>query len=306
VRVVRSRRPRRSRRGPTLLIVALAIALAAGLGAYWFGWARYTATPGVIGLGQKAAVAKLDHAGLDTKIGTPTYSEDIAKGHVVNTDPAPGARVLDSGTVTLTLSLGKERYAVPDVAKMTVDQAQDALLAQHLGYGRSILRYDESAPKGMVIASNPASGSREPPGFQVDLVVSRGPRPIHIRDWTGQDAGRAVRALTAKGLQADTSDQQYSDTVPEGRVISQSPAGGVLHRGDTVSLTVSRGPELVQIPGNLSAMGVEDAKSLLIGLGFKVTVDHADIYLGLGYVAGSTPGPGSMARKGSTVVLHIV
>jgi serine/threonine-protein kinase len=306
VRVVRSRRPRRSRRGPTLLIVALAIALAAGLGAYWFGWARYTATPGVIGLGQKAAVAKLDHAGLDTKIGTPTYSEDIAKGHVVNTDPAPGARVLDSGTVTLTLSLGKERYAVPDVAKMTVDQAQDALLAQHLGYGRSILRYDESAPKGMVIASNPASGSREPPGFQVDLVVSRGPRPIHIRDWTGQDAGRAVRALTAKGLQADTSDQQYSDTVPEGRVISQSPAGGVLHRGDTVSLTVSRGPELVQIPGNLSAMGVEDAKSLLIGLGFKVTVDHADIYLGLGYVAGSTPDPGSMARKGSTVVLHIV
>jgi eukaryotic-like serine/threonine-protein kinase len=307
VRVVPGRgRPRRSRRGPALLVVALVIALAAGLGAYWFGWARYTATPGVIGLSQKAAVAKLDRAGLDTEVGPPTYSESVPKGHVVSTDPSPGARVLDSGTVTMTLSQGKERYAVPDLAELTVDQAQDALLKQHLGYGRSILRYDESSPKGMVIGSNPATGRREPPGFQVDLVVSRGPRPIHIRDWTGKDADRAVRALAAKGLQADTSDQEYSDTVPDGRVISQSPAGGILHRGDTVSLTVSRGPELVQIPGNLSAMGVEDAKSLLIGLGFKVTVDHADIFLGLGYVAGSDPDPGSMARKGSVVVLHIV
>ena len=130
VRVVTGRgRSGRSRRGPVLLVVALVIALAAGLGAYWFGWARYTATPGVIGLTQKAAVAKLDHAGLDAKIGTPAYSETVAKGHVVGTDPDPGSRVLDHGTVTLTISLGKERYAVPKVARMTVDQAQDALLA---------------------------------------------------------------------------------------------------------------------------------------------------------------------------------
>ena len=72
--------PRRSRRGPVLLAVALAIAVAAGLGAYWFGWARYTATPGVIGLTQQAATTKLDHAGLDVKIGDPSYSEDVAKG----------------------------------------------------------------------------------------------------------------------------------------------------------------------------------------------------------------------------------
>ena len=94
--------PRRSRRGPVLLAVALAIAVAAGLGAYWFGWARYTATPGVIGLTQQAATTKLDHAGLDVKIGDPSYSEDVAKGRVVSTDPKPGARVLDHGTVTLT------------------------------------------------------------------------------------------------------------------------------------------------------------------------------------------------------------
>jgi serine/threonine-protein kinase len=299
-------RPGRSRRGPVLLAVALAIALAAGLGAYWFGWARYTATPGVIGLTQKAAVAKLDKAGLDVKVGDPAYSEEVPKGHVVGTDPAPGSRVLDHGTVTLTMSLGKERYAVPKVARMTVDQAQDALLRAHLKYGRSFLRYDDSAPKGMVLGSNPAAGRREAPAFQVDLIVSKGPRPIHIQDWTGESADRAVRALQARGLQVDTSHQQFSDSVPKGQVISQNPVDQVLHRGDTVSLTVSKGPELVEVPGNLRAMGVEAATQLLQGLGFHVEVEHSDLYLGLGYVASSSPSPGSTAPKGSTVILRIV
>ena len=78
----------------------------------------------------------------------------------------------------------------------------------------------------------------------------------------------------------------------------------MLHRGDTVSLTVSKGPELVAIPGNLRAMGVEAATQLLEGLGFQVKVEHADLYLGLGYVASSSPSPGSMAPKGSLVILR--
>jgi serine/threonine-protein kinase len=289
-----------------VLAVALVIALAAGVGAYWFGWARYTATPGVIGLSQQAATARLDHAGLDATLGRPAYSEDVAKGLVVSTDPTPGARVLDHGTVTLTISLGKERYAVPKMAGMTVDRAQDALRSQHLSYGRAVRRYDASAPRGMVLTSNPVAGSREPRGFQVDLVVSKGPRPIHVRDWVGKSADRARRVMEHQGLVVDTSNQQYSDQVPQGHVIAQTPVGQVLHRGDTVSLTVSKGPQLVAIPGDLRAEGLQAATDELTALGFKVEVVHSDFYLGLGYVASSSPSPGSMAPKGSTVVLKIV
>ena len=127
-----------------------------------------------------------------------------------------------------------------------------------------------------------------------------------MRDWTGKPAVRAEQALQAQGLQVDAGDGEFSDTVPEGRIISQDPAHGVLHRGDTVSLTVSKGPELVEVPGDLRAMGVEAARSLLEGLGFKVNVVHSDLYLGLGFVASSDPSPGSMAPQGSTITLRIV
>jgi beta-lactam-binding protein with PASTA domain len=208
--------------------------------------------------------------------------------------------------VTMTMSLGKERFAVPKVARLTVDQAQDALLKAHLVYGRSIPRYAESAPQGMVLGTDPAAGHREPKGFQVDLIVSRGPRPLHIRDWTGASADHAIQAMRARGLQVDSSDHEYSDGVPEGHVISQSPVNTVLHRGDTVSLVVSKGPQLVQVPGDLRGMGQEAAVQALENLGFHVRVAKADIFVGLHYVVGSDPDPGSLAPHGSTVVIKIV
>jgi serine/threonine-protein kinase len=282
------------------------LALAAGLGAYWFGFARYTTTPGVLGLGQQAATHRLDTAGLHVAVGPPAFSDSVPKGMVVDTDPSPGARVLDHGTVTLTLSKGKELYAVPKTRTLTVNQAQDALLTAHLTFGHVIRRFSEALPQGQVLGSNPAAGKRESPRTVVDLLVSRGPAPIHVRDWQGLRATRAEHALTAQHLHVVLGDPEFSDQVPEGRVISQDPAAGTLHRGDTVTLVVSRGPELVQVPDNLTAMGVDAATTLLHSLGFRVRVVRSPYYIGVGYVYSSSPGGGEKAPKGSVVVIKII
>ncbi|MCW2844502.1 MAG: protein kinase, partial [Nocardioides sp.] len=299
----RPRRPRRSRRGPILLVLALLLAATAGLGAWWFGYARYTSTPSVIGMARAGAEAKIEAEGLKLELGDRAYSETVPAGRVIDTDPGAGERIRDGGTVTVVLSLGKERYDVPKVKGMTEDQAQDALTGTHLSFGTSVPRWSETVPEGTVVGSDPKPGTPLRPGAAVDLIVSRGPRPITVRDWTGKDADLAQQKLEAKGLVVDRATEEYSDAVPSGAVISQSPTSGTLYSGDTIRLVVSKGPELVEMP-NVRASGVDAARAELEALGFVVEVENAAGYLGLGYVFSSDPPAGEMVPKGSTVTLH--
>jgi eukaryotic-like serine/threonine-protein kinase len=299
-------RPRRSRKGPLLMLLALLLAVGVGVGAWWFGWARWTQTPSVLGLKEAAAVAKLEAAGLEAELGSPAYSESVPEGRVLSTDPSARERVLDGGTVTLVLSLGKERYDVPKVRGLTEDEAQDALAEAHLEFGEAVGRWSEKVPRGRVLGSDPKPGTSLKPGTIVDLQVSKGPRPIRVRDWTGKDADQAEQALAGKGLEVERGEPAYSDTVPEGHVISQTPTSGTLFRGETVTLVVSQGPELVEVPGGLVASGVDAATEKLESLGFVVDVKNDSSYLGLGYVFNVDPGSGTEVPKGSTITLYLI
>ena len=193
------RRPRRSKRGPIIFLLALLLVAGAGFGAWWFGWARYTSTPGVIGMGQAAAVEKLEGAGLEPDLADRAYSETVAAGRVIETDPPAGDRILDGGTVTVVVSLGKERYDVPDLRGKSEDRAQDALGQSNLEFGKSIGKFSENIAKGRVIGTDPKVGTTLKPDTIVDLIVSKGPRPIKIRDWTGKEADRAEAGHGAQG-----------------------------------------------------------------------------------------------------------
>jgi beta-lactam-binding protein with PASTA domain len=301
----RPRRPRRSRRGPLLLVLALLLATAGGGAAYWFGWARYTSTPGVVGMSQSAAETKLGDAGLGVDYADAAYSETVPAGRVIETDPEAGSRILQEGTVTLTLSLGKERYDVPKVKGLTEDQAQDALLEVKLAFDETIEKYSETVPAGTVIRSVPASGTTLRPGAAVDLVVSLGREPIKAGTWIGDDFDDVRTALEKRGLVAEVTDEEYDDTVPEGHVISQEPRRGTLFRGESVGFVVSLGPELVEVP-SVTASGVDAATTELEALGFEVETEESGSYIGLGYVLSTDPAAGEMVPRGSTITLFLV
>lgn len=296
---------RRSMKGPLVLLLSLLLVAGVAAGAWWFGWERYTTTPGVLGLDEAAATSELEDSGLRAEAGEPAYSENVAAGLVIATDPGPGGKVLDGGTVSLTLSLGPERYDVPDLVGQTEDQAQDALAATNLAFGASKARWSETVPEGQVIRTSPKPGTTLKPGASVDLVLSRGRKPIEVKDWTGESFDDASAALEKRGLQVSVTAEEYSDSVAEGDVISQDPPTATLFRGDTVSFVVSLGPELVEVP-RVQAMGVDAATELLEGLGFEVETEESGTYLGLGYVASSDPGAGEEIPKGSTITLFLV
>ena len=300
---------RRSVKGPLILMLSLLFVAGIGGGAWWFGWARYTTTPGVLGMSESAATKKLEDAGLSVKTADPAFSESVAKGKVIKTDPGPGGKVLSGGSVSLILSLGPERYDVPDLRGMTEAQAQDALASTRLEHGSSREKWSEQVPQGQVIGSSPATGTTLKPGDTVDLVLSKGRKPIKVKDWTGKPLANARAWLDRKSLTAEVSEERFSDDVPTGAVISQDPATGTLFRGDTMAGVGAearrRGPELIEVPGT-RARGVEEATEALEALGFEVRTEKTSTYIGLGIVYSSDPGGGEMAPKGSTITLYLL
>jgi len=298
-------RPRRSRRGPVLLVFVLLLAVAAGVGGWWFGAGRYVNTPGVIDMTAARAEAKVEASGLHFRVGGRAYSETVAPGYVLSTDPRGGENVVRDGTVTAVLSRGPERHEVPTLRGMDLDAAQDALRQQGLTFGDATYKYSEKVAKDVVLSSDPKPTTELKRGAAVDLVVSKGPKPIDVPDVTGKDADAATRLLRKLGLAVDRGHEENSETVAEGDVISQDPRTGTLFKGDKVSLVVSKGPVLVPVP-KVEGMGTEAAKQALAAAGFQVQTEKTQYYVGLEYVVNQSPDAGKKAPQGSTVTIYIV
>lgn len=300
-RVVVDDDDRRSRRWwPAVVASALVAALTAWF--FFLGPGAVVTVPSVEARPQGQAVSALEMASLDARV-VEVFSETVAKGQVVVSSPKPGTEVRKGSDVRLEVSKGPERYLVPPVVGMSRAEAERQVVAANLELGKVTEAFSEKVPEGQVVSAKPGPGASLKKGATVAMTVSKGRKPISVPDFTGRSAKTAAAALEDLGLEVDATKQENSDTVAKGAVISQSPRGGTLYRGDAVTLVVSKGPVLVDVP-NVVGQQVDRARTLLEGAGFKVNIERA---LGgyFGTVRLQDPA-GGKAPKGSTVTITIV
>ena len=258
---------RRRRRWPILVALLTVLALLAGFGGWYLAVGRYAQVPTVIAKKAADATRILDRAGFHPAIGPAVYSEEIAKGLVAKETPGPGAHARKGATITLQLSKGPERHAVPDVRGLTVAQAQDKLAAAHLTYAGRQPAWSIDVKKGHVISTTPDIGSEQPRDTGVTLVVSRGPKPVTMPDVSGEPVDQATSELGALGLHVSTTSK-FDDKVPQGKVITSSPpAATTVYQGDTIELVVSKGPHLFPVP-DVTGKNIDDAIKIINEAGF--------------------------------------
>jgi hypothetical protein len=170
-------------------------------------------------------------------------------------------------------------------------------------------RWHERVAEGRVIRTDPRYDTDEAKGLRVDtgitLIVSKGKEPIEVDDWTGKKLSDARKKLTEAGLQVRVTDERHSQDVKEGRIISQTPASGTLHKGDAVKVVVSLGPPYVEIP-SVWNKATDDAVKILEDLGLKVKKERAQVYFNGSRAWNTNPGAGERVRKGSTVIVYVV
>ena len=287
-----------SKRGLYILLAILGVALLIASVSWYFGIARYESAPRLVGMSETNALAEAEAAGFEFKVASRAFSETAPLGTVMTTEPEPGNRVLPGALIEGTVSKGPERHPVPDLTGKTTSEAMQALRKERLQVGNVTRDWSQTVAKGRVSKlSGVKVGDRLRRNARVSFVVSKGREPIQVVNTAGQTRANAYYTLQNKGF-AVAVRQDYSDRVAEGRVISQWPNSGTKYRGDTITITVSLGPEEVDVP---NVVGEDcDSGDDELSKWFDVERNGGD-----GKIIGQNPSGGE-AKVGSTVTIACV
>ena len=296
-----------STRAILLAVIAFLLIVAASFGGSWwwteYGPGSYLTMPTTTGRDLTDVQADLGAIGLASSV-EEEFSDDVQSGIVTHSDPDGGSSVHKSTNVQLYVSKGIDMKDVPNVVGKGQDEASRTLTDAGLALGAVTDAYSEDVPPGQVISQSVAAGTSLAHDSTVDVVLSKGREPRTVPTLTGKGASAAKSSIEALGLVASPTEA-YSDTVPEGQVISQQTReGSTVYRGDSVSYTVSKGPEMVTVP-DVVGLQRQEARNKLEGAGFTV---QEDLILGgfFNTVRSSDPAGGSKVKKGATVTISIV
>ena len=300
----RRRRPG-FRRGPAAIAVAVLLVLGLGAGVWYINSGQFTKVPPLLAKTQTQAEDRLEDAGLEVGKISHAHSDTVKRGTIIGTNPEPGARIRLNDSVSFTISDGPETVRVPALAGQKLGKAQDQLRKGGLEPGMVTREFSEDVPRGSVISARPADGTKVRAGTGVALVVSKG-SPIDIPDVTGTDEADARSELTEAGLKVKIATERVnSSEYDKGQVVRQTPKpGGSAAEGDTVTLTLSKGPEMIEVP-DVVGDSVDDARQALEGAGFEVDEDRGLFGIFGDEVKSQSVEGGRTAPKGSTITIKI-
>ncbi|MGP3971566.1 Stk1 family PASTA domain-containing Ser/Thr kinase [Streptomyces sp. 6N223] len=292
--------PRMPRRRLLTLIGAALLLLGVGVGVWYINSGQFLRVPGVYELPQAEAEERLRDAGLDVSVERD-FSRSVEAGHVITSDPERGERVRRNSTVTITVSDGPPVAVVPNLRGIPLEEAKRQLADAGLTSGAERREFSEEVPRGSVIDTDPAPGEERPANSAVDLVVSRGAE-IDVPDVVGLPEGTAMQELSEAGLEVEVAEERVFSEEEAGTVAAQTPAAHAsAGAGDTIVLTISKGPEMIVVP-DVRGRPEDEATDILEEAGFEVNVNQLFF---TGTVFNQSIYGGDRAPRGSTITIWV-
>ncbi|MBN1290099.1 MAG: Stk1 family PASTA domain-containing Ser/Thr kinase [Actinobacteria bacterium] len=200
---------------------------------------------------------------------------------------------------------GSGGVEVPNVVGMTVEEAEQLL--EQDGFKMEIAKQviDAEQEPGTVISQDPQAGDSMNKGGTVKVVASKTPDLASVPDCRGMSQSEAEAQLLAAGFELGEVTEAYSQSVEKGLVASQSPEAGLQAARETpVNLVISKGPEMVSVPG-VTGLTQEEATAQLQEKGLTAEIQEEESGETEGTVIGQNPAEGTSVPKGSTVVITV-
>lgn len=194
---------------------------------------------------------------------------------------------------------------VPPVAGETAEDARAILTSADLGVV-VLSEFSDDVPTGLVITTEPGAQEQIGKGETVKLIVSKGQRMETVPDVTGVLEADALQLLKDVGFEAGNKDLVWSDTAPEGEIISTSPAADESVPWNTpIDLEVSKGPQPIVVP-NVTGLTEERARSLLSSFAMEVTVQGGRSKdVAKGEIYETDPAPGTDSTRTAPIILYV-
>jgi beta-lactam-binding protein with PASTA domain/tRNA A-37 threonylcarbamoyl transferase component Bud32 len=255
-----------------------------------------------VGIREADAVAKIRAIGLKPNpVRQPNAKVD--ETFVFSQTPKPGERTPKNNYVTIYVSTGLPKTAVPDVVGKQLDEALSALQDAKLK-GKAV-PVESDKPQGEVISQSPTAGASVAQDSRVRLKVSKGPKPVAVPNVISSSFDSANSTLLAKGFAVSRTDVKSDQ--PKDTVIGMSPGPGTFQPpGTTINLTVSKGPTTSTVP-TVTSLSQSDAQAQLKASGFgvrivpqPVTDQNQD-----GIVQTQDPPGGAQAPPGTVVTIAV-
>lgn len=166
---------------------------------------------------------------------------------------------------------------------------------------------DPEIPERHVVRTNPSVGSQLQRNTTVTVTVSTGKEDTQVPRLVNMTPQEASAALAEVGLELEPEvDEEFSDSIEQGRITRHEPAAGAnLPKGSRVRVTISRGPEIVDVRvPSLTGMKWSQARETLESLGFVPKPQFVDSLEPADRVLG-VDGAGQMRPEGSDVRVEV-
>lgn len=199
-----------------------------------------------------------------------------------------------------------ETVSVPNIIGLERNEAIAKL--EEVGLRPEIIDApDPEVPEHHVVRTNPSVGSQLQRNTTVTVTVSTGKEDTQVPRLVNMTPQEASAALAEVGLELEPEvDEEFSDSVEQGRITRHEPAAGAnLPKGSRVRVTISRGPEIVDVRvPSLTGMKWSQARETLESLGFVPKPQFVDSLEPADRVL-SVDGAGQMRPEGSDVRVEV-
>jgi len=268
-----SKAPAQKKKSWPAILLVLLLFIGAGAAGGWFifntglaGHKKMVTVPDITDKPFKEAEELLKEAGLSIKIEDENFSNTKEAGVIISQDPAADDKTEEGNEIKVIISKGQDIRVVPDVigdaSEVAVTKITKAGLTSKFEYEDS----DEYG-QGKVIRSEPGPDEGLLAGSEVVLVISKGAQTLVIPDVQGKASADAKSFLANEGFQVKV-EEEFNDDVGKDRVTRTVPiAGNEAKKGSTVTIYVSKGPEMITVPGVVGKLE-DEAKAILAEAGF--------------------------------------